>query len=419
MVRIKHRVDQSYRSLRHECLIVSRAEDKAIAPDLPGLGRVVSLRSSYCLMLPPLSPEEHRRYSRHLSLPSFGEEAQRTLKASSVLLVGAGGLGSPLGLYLAAAGVGHLGIVDDDQVDETNLQRQVIYTMENLGHPKAEAAAQRLRALNPHLNISTYPVRFTRENARDLVRQYDVVADGADNFPTRYLVNDTCVFEQKPNVHASIFRFEGQVSVFAAEGGPCYRCLYQQPPPPELAPSCAEAGVLGVLPGLAGTLQATEVLKLLTGLGEPLVGKLLLFDTLAMRFRTLTVTQDPDCPVCGNQPSVLDLVDYEAFCNGPTPIPEITPDFYLHHREDFVLLDVREPEEYAADNLGGLLIPIGDLEARLKELTPYRERAIVVHCLSGGRAAKAVRILRNAGFANVKNLQGGLRAVRKIGIPTH
>ena len=369
-----------------------------------------------------LSPEEIRRYSRHLILPDVGLEGQRKLKAASVLLIGAGGLGSPLAMYLAAAGVGRLGLVDFDVVDESNLQRQLLHGTSDVGRPKLDSARDRLREINPHVHVETYETRLTSGNARALVAEYDLVADGTDNFPTRYLVNDASVLTGTPNVYGSIFRFEGQASVFGAPGGPCYRCLYPEPPPPGLVPSCAEGGVLGVLPGIVGALQATEVVKWITGIGEPLVGRLLLFDALAMTFRTLKVRRDPNCPVCGDHPTVTELIDYEAFCGIPQakaaearaePVPEIDVRALkarLDRGEAPFLLDVREPHEYAIAHLGAPLIPLGVLAERLGELEAHRDAEIVVYCRSGVRSARAVRLLRERGFTGAVNLRGGILA---------
>ena len=369
-----------------------------------------------------LSPEELRRYGRHLTLPHVGLEGQRKLKAASVLLIGAGGLGSPLAMYLAAAGVGRLGLVDFDVVDESNLQRQILHGTSDVGRSKLASARDRLRDLNPHVHVETYETRLTSGNALGLVGEYDLVADGTDNFPTRYLVNDASVLTGTPNVYGSIFRFEGQTSVFGAPGGPCYRCLYPEPPPPGLVPSCAEGGVLGVLPGIVGALQATEVVKWITGIGEPLVGRLLLFDALAMTFRTLKVRRDPNCPVCGDHPTVTELIDYEAFCGIPQaqaaearaePVPEIDVRALkarLDRGEAPFLLDVREPHEYAIAHLGAPLIPLGVLPERLGELEAHRNAEIVVYCRSGVRSARAVRLLRARGFEGAVNLKGGILA---------
>ena len=365
-----------------------------------------------------LSNDEILRYSRHLIMPEVGMEGQQKLKAARVLCVGTGGLGSPLALYLAAAGVGTLGLVDFDVVDLTNLQRQIIHTTADVGRPKLDSAAEKLAAINPFVNVRKFETKLTSANALDIIRQFDIVADGTDNFPTRYLVNDACVLTGKPNVYASIFRFEGQASVFAAEQGPCYRCLYPEPPPPGLVPSCAEGGVLGILPGLLGVIQATEVIKLILGSGDPLVGRLLLVDALAMRFRELRLRKNPECPVCGANPTVRELIDYQEFCGirgeeapASSGVPEIRPEELkarLDAGDDVFILDVREPHEYQICNIGGHLIPLGELPARMNELDSSRE--IVAHCRSGVRSAKAVTLLRQAGFAKVKNLAGGILA---------
>lgn len=359
----------------------------------------------------PLSNLERHRYSRHLLLPEVGAAGQQRLSRSRVLIVGLGGLGSPLAIYLAAAGVGHLGLVDDDVVDSSNLHRQPLHGTSDLGRPKLESGIDRLRDLNPYINVTPHHARLTSENALELIKQYDVVADGTDNFPTRYLVNDASVLLGVPNVHASVFRFEGQVSVFGAPGGPCYRCLYPEPPPPGLVPSCAEGGVLGVLPGTVGTLQATEVLKLLLGIGEPLVGRLLMYDALSAGFETLEVPRNPDCPLCGLSPSIRTLVDYDAFC-GLEAVPEISV-AELSARlgsKPPRLLDVRDPEERAADSLGGAFIPLGQLAGRLEELD--RSEELVVYCRSGVRSGQAVRLLLEQGFTGPRNLAGGLLAWR-------
>jgi molybdopterin/thiamine biosynthesis adenylyltransferase/rhodanese-related sulfurtransferase len=366
-----------------------------------------------------LSKEEVLRYSRHLIMPEVGMEGQLKLKAAKVLCIGTGGLGAPLGQYLAAAGVGRIGLVDFDKVDLTNLQRQILFSTSDVGRPKIEAAADRLRGLNPDIQIDTFETMLTSANALDILKDYDLVVDGTDNFPTRYLVNDACVLLGKPNVYGSIFRFEGQVTVFGYPGGPCYRCLYPEPPPPGLVPSCAEGGVLGVLPGIVGSIQAAETLKLIIGKGEPLVGRLLLFDALAMRFRELKLRKNPECPVCGEHPTVTKLIDYAEFCGvrgeeAPaerSTVPEITPrelKARLDRGDDLFILDVREPHEYQICNLGGHLIPLGDLPQRVSELDSSRE--IVAHCRSGKRSAEASEFLRQAGFRKVLNLKGGILA---------
>jgi adenylyltransferase/sulfurtransferase len=366
-----------------------------------------------------LSKEEILRYSRHLIMPEVGMEGQLKLKRARVLLVGTGGLGAPLGLYLAAAGVGTLGIVDFDKVDFTNLQRQVAFGTSDVGRPKIEAAAERLGNLNPEIQIKSYETQLTSENALEIFRDYNIIVDGTDNFPTRYLVNDACVLLGKPNVYGSIFRFEGQASIFGYPDGPCYRCLYPEPPPPGLVPSCAEGGVLGVLPGIIGSIQAMETLKLILKTGEPLVGRLLLFDALGMKFRELKLRKNPDCPVCGTNPSITKLIDYAEFCGirgeeAPAPqtsAPEVTPrelKARLDRGDDLYILDVREPHEYQICNIGGHLIPLGDLSRRVNELDSARE--IVAHCRSGKRSAEAAEFLRKAGFKKIWNLKGGILA---------
>jgi len=366
----------------------------------------------------PLNNDEILRYSRHLIMPEVGMEGQQKLKAARVLCIGAGGLGSPLALYLAAAGVGTLGIVDFDVVDYTNLQRQIIHTTADVGRKKLDSAADKLKAINPFLNLRTFETKLSSENALALFNEFDIIADGTDNFPTRYLVNDACVLTGKPNVYGSIFRFEGQASVFGTEEGPCYRCLYPEPPPPGLVPSCAEGGVLGILPGLVGVMQATEVIKLILGKGEPLIGRLLLIDALGMKFRELKLRKNPDCPVCGKNPTVTQLIDYNEFCGirgeekpVETGVVEMQVEELkrrLDAGEDLFVLDVREPHEYQICNIGGHLIPLGDLPKRVSELDSSRE--IVAHCRSGVRSAKAVNFLQQAGFKKVHNLAGGILA---------
>ena len=365
-----------------------------------------------------LTNDEILRYSRHLIMPEVGMAGQQKLKAARVLCIGAGGLGSPLALYLAAAGVGMLGLVDFDVVDFTNLQRQIIHTTADVGRKKLDSAAEKLKAINPFINLKTFETRLSSANAIDLFREFDIVADGTDNFPTRYLVNDACVLTGKPNVYGSIFRFEGQASVFATEEGPCYRCLYPEPPPPGLVPSCAEGGVLGILPGLVGVMQATEVIKLILGAGEPLIGRLLLIDALGMKFRELKLRKNPDCPACGTHRTITKLIDYNEFCGirgeekpVETGIPEMQVEELkrrLDAGDDLYVLDVREPHEYQICNIGGHLIPLGDLPKRVSELDSSRE--IVAHCRSGVRSAKAVGFLQQAGFKKVHNLAGGILA---------
>jgi adenylyltransferase/sulfurtransferase len=373
------------------------------------------------LELPELTTDDLSRYSRHILLPEVGVEGQRKLKAARVLCVGTGGLGSPLALYLAAAGVGTLGLVDFDTVDESNLQRQIIHSTKDIGRKKLDSAEEKLKALNPALNVVKHDTVLTSANALEIIAAYDIVADGTDNFPTRYLVNDACVLLGKPNVYGSIFRFEGQASVFATTDGPCYRCLYSEPPPPGLVPSCAEGGVLGVLPGLVGIIQATEVLKLILGKGDSLVGRLLLVDALNMRFRELKLRRNPDCPVCGDNPTVTQLIDYQHFC-GIVPekseekkvmngIPQISVKelkIRMDKGDDLLILDVREPFEYEIANIGGKLIPMNDIPARLAEID--RDREIIVQCKSGGRSQRAAEFLKQSGFANVANLSGGILA---------
>ena len=367
---------------------------------------------------PALSPQEILRYSRHLIMPEVGMEGQLKLKAAKVLLLGAGGLGAPLGLYLAAAGVGRLGLVDFDAVDFTNLQRQVTFGTKDVGRPKLDAARERLRDLNPEIQIDLHEAKLTSENALDILRGYDIVADGTDNFPTRYLVNDACVLLGKPNVYGSIFRFEGQATVFALADGPCYRCLYPEPPPPGLVPSCAEGGVLGVLPGIVGSIQANETIKLILGAGETLKGRLLVFDALKMKFRELKLRKNPDCPACGAKPTIKKLIDYYEFCGmrgeeaqPAVAVPEIEPKELkrkLDAGEDVFILDVREPHEYQICHINGYLLPLGDLAKRAHELDSAR--TIVAHCRSGKRSAEAVDFLRKAGFRKVWNLKGGILA---------
>ncbi|MCS6888044.1 molybdopterin-synthase adenylyltransferase MoeB [Chloroflexus sp.] len=365
-----------------------------------------------------LSNEEIARYSRHLIMPEVGMAGQRRLKQGSVLLIGTGGLGSPLALYLAAAGVGHIGLVDFDVVDASNLQRQIVHGTSTVGIAKTESAKRRLQDLNPYIEITTYETQITSQNALELMRPYDVIVDGTDNFPTRYLTNDACVLLGKPNVYGSIFRFEGQATVFSArDGGPCYRCLYPEPPPPGLVPSCAEGGVLGVLPGVIGTIQATEVIKLLTGIGEPLIGRLLLYDALAMRFRELKLRRNPSCPVCGDHPTITELIDYEQFCGLVPEEPTLSNQFEITPRElaEWLerpdrpfLLDVRNPYEVAIASIPGTdkLIPIDQLPERINELDSARE--MVVYCRSGARSGRAVELLKSVGFRKVKNLVGGI-----------
>jgi adenylyltransferase/sulfurtransferase len=385
--------------------------------------------------LPKLSNDEISRYSRHLILPEVGMEGQQKLKAAKVLCVGTGGLGAPLALYLAAAGVGTIGLVDFDTVDASNLQRQIIHSTATVGKLKVDSAEIMLKGLNPYTNVVKHNTMLTSANALEIFRDYDIIADGTDNFQTRYLVNDACVLTGKPNVYGSIFRFEGQASVFATEDAPCYRCLYPEPPPPGLVPSCAEGGVLGILPGLVGVIQATEVIKLILGIGESLAGRLLLIDALTMKFRTLKLRKNPDCPVCGTHPTVTALIDYDQFCGiqkpatvGPleverdkavadVPVVDGIPQIAVQElkrrldaHEDVFVLDVREPHEVKIVNIGAPLIPLGQLANRVGELEAERNRNIVIHCKSGARSQKAALILKNAGFTHVENLAGGILA---------
>jgi len=362
-----------------------------------------------------LSAEELQRYSRHLMMPEVTSEGQRRLKAARILCIGAGGLGSPAALYLAAAGVGTIGIVDFDDVDLSNLQRQILHGTKDIGRSKLESARDRLRDINPEIEIELHKCRFSSENASQLVAQYDVVVDGSDNFPTRYLSNDVCVFARRPNVYGSVFRFEGQTTVFAPHlGGPCYRCLFPEPPPPDSVPNCAQAGVLGVLPGIIGMLQAIETIKLIVGIGETLVGRLLHFDALKVKFRELNLRRDPGCPVCGENPTIFSPIDYEQFCGArdEAAIPTMSaPELKrkMDACEPFELIDVREPFEYEIARIDGAkLIPLGEIAERVNEL--QRERPIVVHCHSGQRSAQAVRLLQQRGFANLYNLEGGIDA---------
>ena len=366
-----------------------------------------------------LSNEEISRYSRHLIMPEVALDGQKKLKQAKVLTIGAGGLGSPLAMYLAAAGVGTIGIVDFDVVDESNLQRQIIHGTSDVGRKKMESARDTLKDINPNVEIIAFEEALSSENALEIFEDFDIIVDGTDNFPTRYLVNDACVLLGKPNVYGSIFRFEGQASVFYAEEGPCYRCLYPEPPPPGLVPSCAEGGVLGILPGSIGITQATETVKLILGIGEPLIGRLLLYDALGMSYREMKLRKDPNCPVCGDNPTVTELIDYQEFCGIPQAaaaeqengVPEITVTELkqkMDRGEDVNVLDVREPHEYEVANIGVRLIPLGELPQRLAELDQSENFAI--HCKSGARSAKAVKLLQDAGFQNVYNVKGGITA---------
>ncbi len=366
-----------------------------------------------------LSKDEILRYSRHLIMPEVGMEGQLKLKNASILLVGTGGRGAPLGMYLAAAGIGRIGLVDYDVVDFTNLHRQVIHGTKDVGKKKLDSAAETIADINPNVQIDRYDVLLNSQNAMEICAPYDLIIDGTDNFPTRYLVNDVCVLQKKPNVYGSIFRFEGQATVFATEGGPCYRCLYPEPPPPGLVPSCAEGGVLGILPGTIGLIQATEALKLILGIGDPLIGRLVLYDALAMKFRELKLRRNPECPACGDHPTITELIDYEQFCGLPShegpaaPVVEegdvdpVEVKQMLDRGDDFLLIDVREPHEYLICSIPtAKLIPLGEVGKRANELD--KEKLIVAHCKMGGRSAKAVAQLKELGFPRVRNMTGGI-----------
>jgi molybdopterin/thiamine biosynthesis adenylyltransferase/rhodanese-related sulfurtransferase/molybdopterin converting factor small subunit len=422
--------DEDIRYLEREKTAVKPGDTISIIPSVAGgvqTGVAEEARRTPLSSVSPLTNDEVRRYSRHLIMPEVGVEGQLKLKAGSVLCIGAGGLGSPAALYLAAAGVGRIGLVDFDVVDDSNLQRQIIHGTSDVGRSKLASAKDRLLGLNPLVTIDTYETALSSKNALDLFKPYDVILDGTDNFPTRYLVNDACVILGKPNAYGSIFRFEGQASVFATRNGPCYRCLYPEPPPPGLVPSCAEGGVLGVLPGVIGTIQATEAVKLIMGIGEPLIGRFLIYDALRMKFRELKLKKDPDCPVCGTHPTVTELIDYEQFCgvapaseaamtaNG-NPVSNLASETEtdvrelkrkMDAKEDFFLLDVREPNEYQIAKIpGSTLIPLGEVPQRYQEIP--RDKEVIVHCKMGGRSAKAAAFLRQQGFKNVKNLKGGI-----------
>jgi len=407
--------DEDIRYLEKEATTVVSSDTLSIVPSIAGGATGVAE--------PPtttLSKDEILRYSRHLIMPEVGMEGQLKLKNAKVLLVGTGGLGAPLGLYLSAAGIGRIGLVDFDVVDFTNLQRQVIHGTKDVGRPKLDSAIDKMLDINPHIQIDRYEVALDSSNAMDILKPYDIVIDGTDNFPTRYLVNDACVLLKKPNVYGSIFRFEGQASIFGYPGGPCYRCLYPEPPPPGLVPSCAEGGVLGILPGTVGLIQATEAVKLILGIGEPLIGRLLLYDALAMRFRELKLRRNPECPVCGDHPTVTKLIDYQEFCGIPhkQEEPSMSANEFeidvvevkrkIDRGDDFILIDVREVHEYQICSIPqAKLIPLGDLPKRVHELDSSKE--IVAHCKMGGRSAKAADFLRQAGF-RVKNMTGGILA---------
>ncbi len=411
--------EEDIRYLSREETPVKDSDVVSIVPSIAGGGGGATGTASTSVTF---SHDEIQRYSRHLIMPEVGMEGQAKLKQAKVLLIGAGGLGAPLGLYLAAAGVGRIGLVDFDVVDTSNLQRQVTYSTSDVGRPKLEVAKERLSGINPHIQIDTHEARLSSENALELFQDYDIIADGTDNFPTRYLVNDACVLLGKPNVYGSIFRFEGQASVFYAKEGPCYRCLYPEPPPPGLVPSCAEGGVLGVLPGIVGTLQALEVVKLILGQGNPLIGRLLLFDALKMNFRELRLRKDPDCMLCGEHATITELIDYEQFCGIPreepaaasagASVPTISVEelkTLMDKKEDVFILDVRETQEWNIAHLDDAkLIPLGDLPQAVNQLSSADE--IVVHCRSGARSAKAVQFLMGMGFRKVRNLEGGILA---------
>ena len=413
--------DEDVRHLDREGTPVASGDTLSIIPSIAGgAGGAVSVLETAREVeeLPDLSPAEIRHYSRHLILPEVGTLGQKKLKAAKVLTIGAGGLGSPLGLYLAAAGVGTLGMVDFDVVDESNLHRQVLFGRSSVGKPKIQAAAERLRDINPHIQIVPHEVRLDSSNALELFKDYDLVVDGTDNFPTRYLVNDACVLLGKPNVYGSIFRFEGQVSVFWGAKGPCYRCLFPEPPPPGLVPSCAEGGVLGVLPGIIGSLQANEVIKLIVGAGDPLIGRLVLFDALKLKFRELKLRKNPECPVCSENPTQHELIDYEQFCGIDPRGDQVEQAFEIYPPElkawldegrPVTILDVRNPQEYEICRIDGAkLIPLPELQDRLGELDPAD--TIVAHCHHGGRSARAVNFLRQMGFSRAVNLGGGIDA---------
>ena len=405
--------DEDIRYLSKEATPLKDGDTVSIVPSIAGGATDVAA--------PPaaLSKDEILRYSRHLIMPEVGMEGQLKLKSAKVALIGTGGLGAPLGMYLAAAGIGRIGLVDFDVVDFTNLQRQVIHGTKDVGRKKLDSAADTMLDINPYLQIDRHETALTSENALQILKDYDIVVDGTDNFPTRYLVNDACVLLGKPNVYGSIFRFEGQATVFAYPGGPCYRCLYPEPPPPGLVPSCAEGGVLGILPGTIGLIQATETVKLILGIGEPMVGRLLLYDALAMRFRELKLRRNVECPVCGDHPTIHELIDYQQFCGIPNQTHEpvaaegdidpVEVKAKIDRGDPFVLIDVREPHEYQICKIPyARLIPLGDLPKRVNELDSADE--IVAHCKSGMRSAKAVDFLKQAGFRKVRNMRGGILA---------
>jgi sulfur-carrier protein adenylyltransferase/sulfurtransferase len=411
--------DEDIRYQQQSETAISDADEISIIPSIAGGAPTVEARTKDST---ELSKDEIARYSRHLIMPEVGMDGQRKLKAASILLIGAGGLGSPLGLYLAAAGVGRLGLVDFDVVDFSNLQRQVLHGTKDVGRLKLDSARDRLNDINPHVHIETYETALRSDNALGIIKDYDIVIDGTDNFQTRYLANDASVLLGKPNVYGSIFRFDGQASVFYPKaGGPCYRCLYPEPPPPGLVPSCAEGGVLGILPGIVGLIQATEAIKLIIGEGTPLIGRLLLFDALKMSFRELKLRRNPECPLCGDNPTIKELIDYDQFCGVVPHVEEAAVDDWeitvrelkerLDRGDQLTIIDVREPHEWQIANLeqfGSRLIPLGQVGARLSEISPDEE--IILQCKMGGRSAKAYEILKNAGYPRLRNLKGGIAA---------
>lgn len=409
--------EEDVRYLQEESTPVKEGDTISIIPSIAG-GGISAIEEVFAQT--ELSNEEIQRYSRHLIMPEVGVDGQKKLKSAKVLLIGTGGLGAPLGLYLAAAGIGRIGLVDFDVVDFSNLQRQVIHSTRDVGRPKLQSAKEKILGINPYVQVDTYETMLRADNALDIIRQYDIIIDGTDNFPTRYLVNDACVLLDKPNVYGSIFRFEGQASVFYAKEGPCYRCLYPEPPPPGLVPSCAEGGVLGILPGTIGLIQATEAVKLILGKGRTLIGRLVLYDALEMKFRELRLRKNPNCLLCGENPTIKALIDYDQFCGiAPQPVVaatsvaspfEITPEELktrMEHGDSLQILDVREPHEYEICRIpNSILIPLGQIPARMDELDKNAE--IVVLCKVGGRSAKAAEQMRKAGFKNVKNVVGGI-----------
>ena len=409
--------DEDIRYLQKENTVLKETDVVSIIPSIAGGIDVLNeIEPKKIIDEIKLSNKEIFRYSRHLIMPEVGMKGQKKLKAAKVLMIGAGGLGSPLGMYLAAAGVGTLGIVDFDIVDETNLQRQLLHNTNDVGRSKLKSAEEKINNINPNVEVITYETRLTSENAFQIIPDYDLVVDGTDNFPTRYLVNDACVLLGKPYIYGSIFRFEGQATVFGIANGPCYRCLYSAPPPPGLVPSCVEGGVLGILPGIIGSIQALETIKLIIGEGDLLVGRLLLFDALKLKFRELKLHKNPDCPICSENPTIHELIDYEEFCGinagknfsrqDIISVNELKEKLDAH--EDIFILDVREPHEYEISNLNGYLIPLNDLPERINELDSSRE--MVVHCKMGKRSAHAVEFLKSSGFKKVKNLVGGINA---------